>query len=178
MTCRVSQHVQVDSKNGGTHSCIVTGDTYPEFIALREQFEYFKIHNLRVTLTPLNNVSSRGAVCLPFCIAPYHRAPPNISYNQALTLDKCKEYRGTAKASRNFSVAAPIDSETSYPDSIKDMYAWSPKLGTTKPGFGVKHFGGVIVFDAFAESVINNFTTYYTLTFTSKITLYNQRKLV
>lgn len=173
--------ITVPSATEYNYALHVTLNDFAEHINLAASFERVKVLRQTVRVYPQQNVSNTSTSRVGnYCLLPYHKPAPTtaINFPTALSIDKAKIYRGTAKGRMSFVPAARVDVDaTGTPASQTVQTSWRPEFeisaGPTLPIL----YTGMLVVENIGITV-PPVVSYYTLVQDLYVRYKNQRSFI
>lgn len=156
-------------------SCVL-GD-FPEAERLWDNFEAYRIWNIKVKIIPLFNVADPKSPVPVVITAPFHRAAPDLDANGILSLDRSKTHRGTSRIERNFVPAVLSAVQTQSIGSTASVKTvWRPRIELIGDNAAkIKHYGGLAYFEKPFGSQPITFERHYEVQLECTVTFYNQK---
>lgn len=120
-------------------------------------------------------------------MVPWHRQlypkpDQKFSYNQFLSLDRAKVYRGYQAGKMTYNINTLIS--TNYTDNagvntaVNEVISWQPRIELTENTYSVRHFAGAVYFNrASVPASTTRDDATYTLYMDVWGVLYNQKTL-
>lgn len=115
----IMQTVDVDLAKTTLFPLEFVPNNFNEFRNLAPNFEAYKFYRAKITVYPEQNVSNNSSSVMPtYCLFPWKKqVPATYTFNDFLSIDKCKVARGTACLSQ------------SYVPSVLSTVQYQPKTG-------------------------------------------------
>ncbi|UDN67417.1 capsid protein [robinz virus RP_736] len=126
--------------------------SFVEFNALRDNFEAYRIRKVKVKITPRANQSQTDTLVGPYYSAPYHRPvnTTNINQQTILSIDRSRQYAGTATSRRSYVPAIlelVLVSTGASPTTQAAKTCWRPRIeASTADTYTIPHFCGIYYF--------------------------------
>lgn len=151
---------------------------FAEWANLAANYEAFRFTKCRVRVHPQQNVSNNSSSVIgDWCIFPWHRkAPSTYTYNDFLSVDKCKTYRGTTTGRMTF--VPSVLSYTQYADKLTSSEVnYRPRLEVIDKNVGeISHYTGCIGFQALTDAP-ENAKAHYNIIIDMYCTFINQKTI-
>lgn len=175
--CVLSTNIEIDKD----HKLFNVGcmlDDFNEAKRLWDNFEAYRIWSLKVKIIPLFNVANPETPVPIVVSAPFHRPAPDLDANGILSLDRSRTHRGTSKIQRSFvpTVLSAVRTNSNPDNNNLVKTSWRPRIelsggSSTK----VRHYGGLIYFDAQFGKVPYAKPRQYECQIIAKVTMYTQK---
>lgn len=157
----------------------VSLNDFAEHINLAPNFERVKVLRQTVRVLPQQNVSNTSTSRVGnYCMLPYHKPLPTslINFPTALSVDKAKVFRCTAKGKMSFVPATRLDSDgVGGNQTIRTD--WRPELEIGTTATNVIFYTGMIVFENINAGLTGT-TAYYTVIQDLYVRYKNQRSFI
>lgn len=172
---RRSISVNVSSKDGSTYWVKTQLKEFDEATPFLPYFEAYRIHWIRITVTPHFNVAAPNLNAPPLYCAPWHR-PGGIALNTntILSIDKCRTYNGARGWSRTFVPTVLSSVGVAGAESSYSKTNWRPRMELSPKAQSIDHYGGVVYWSPDSLGTEAHYLPYEVKT-TCKLTLYNQK---
>lgn len=161
----------------------VDPQTYPEFRELNPYFEAYRILKYTITVIPTANVSNNStSESMMYALIPWKKeiTTGSVSYgfDEWLSVDRAKAYRGTTKARRSFVPGVRFAGRQTDPAKLNSFgpVTWRPRIEIDGETTRIKHYTGVIAFHKKDDANATGKHTYQ-LIHQVTIKLYNQNSL-
>uniref|UniRef100_A0AAU7E2S0 Capsid protein n=1 Tax=Coleura bat circovirus TaxID=3141865 RepID=A0AAU7E2S0_9CIRC len=158
---------------------------FDEANVLKDSFESYRIHSLKLRIIPHFNVSSGQSNCPPYYIAPYKTDidRDKLTEGSILTLDKCRTHHGWRGSVHNYVPA--VLSDISYVGTGGTVFNstsktnWRPRMEINCGADKIPHYAAILIFAKQPnKDTPAPFYRNYTFQLSAKISFYNQRKIV
>ncbi|AGJ74755.1 capsid protein [Dragonfly associated cyclovirus 6] len=153
---------------------------FNEFVNLAANFEAYRFTRQRVRVLPQQNVSNNSSSLIgDYVIFPWHRpSPSNYTFNDFLSVDKAKVFRGTGCGSMTFVPAVLVSTAATGvggANYVKTTYKSRIEI-ITKDSIDVDHYTGVIGFQALSDAPEGS-KAHYNVVTDVWCTMYNQKTI-
>ncbi|BAS01236.1 capsid protein [Cyclovirus TsCyV-1_JP-NUBS-2014] len=161
------------------HDLSFQPNDFAEFTNLAANFEAYRFTKLRIRVLPQQNVSNNSSSLIgDYALLPWHRGvPTNFKFDDFISVDKAKIYRGTTCSSMTF-VPSTLD-QTLYQDKVGNFckVAYRPRIEITDAqSLGIQHYTGLMAMQALTDAP-DNAKAHYNLIYDVWCTMINQQTL-
>lgn len=181
LNIRRIQTLPVKLSENTIYGLTMVADNFKEFTDLKRSFEAYRIISYGLRVIPLHNVSNDSTSKIAtYCIVPWKKEVPTtaVNYNDYLSIDKCRVYRGTQTAYRRLVPAVRLPARNVDASKLNTfgVTQWKPRIEIDGESTKIKHYMGVIAWQK-DETAPESATAYYNVVETVKIKFYNQTTL-
>lgn len=131
----------------------VDPQSFGEFRVLNPYFEAYRIMKYTITVIPTANISNNStSESMMYALVPWKKeiADSAVSYtfNDWLSVDRAKAYRGTTKARRSFVPGVRFAGRQNDPTKLNSFgpVTWRPRIEIDEETTRIKHYTGIIAF--------------------------------
>lgn len=158
------------------YSFAVSLNDFAEHINMAPNFERVKVLRQDIRVFPQQNVSNTSTSRVgSYCLLPYHRPAPTsaINFPTALSIDKAKIFRSTAKGRMSFVPATRIVTDSTGGTNQASRTDWRPEFEiTTAQSLNILYTGMMVVENL---NVALGTSQYYTIVMDMWVRYKNQR---
>lgn len=163
---------------------------FAEFANLAPNFEAYRFTKMRIRISPLFNVGSCDTTqtVADYCIVPWHReldpkTGQKFSYNEFLSVDRAKVYRGYQKGKMTFNIntltTTNYVNQSGSDVAVNEVVNWQPRIELNDNTYSVRHYAGAVFWDRTSiPSTATRAEAQYTIYMDVWGMLYNQKTLV
>ncbi|UNY50599.1 capsid protein [Chifec virus UA15_517] len=153
---------------------------FNEFVNLAANFEAYRFTRQRVRVLPQQNVSNNSSSLIgDYCILPWHRPSPSAyTFNDFLSVDKAKVFRGTGCGSMTFVPAALVSTGVEGVEATKYLKtSYKPRIEIiSQDTLKIEHYTGMIGFQALSDAPAGS-KAHYNIVTDVWCTMYNQKTI-
>ncbi|ARO38303.1 capsid [Circovirus sp.] len=152
---------------------------FEEFFNLAANFEAYKFTRLRVRVLPQQNVSNNSSSLIgDYCLIPWHRGVPTKSkFDDYVSVDKAKIFRGTKCGSMSFVPSTLNDVQYSTNKTIQSNVVYRPRIEiTTADSMEITHYTGLMAMQALTDAPTDS-KAHYNIVYDAWCTFINQTTL-
>lgn len=177
LLCRKVSVIAVPGAEGYSYQVAPTLNDYAEVQPFLNNFEAYRIWNVKVKITPLFNVAESGNPVPKYYSAPWHRpGPVAIASNSILSLDRAKSHNGTTTTFRRYAPCI-LTSIGIAGDTTQHLgkTEWKPKIAIQTSSTTIPHYAALYHWSQDQIPGPQAVTRQYELEISSVVTLYNQK---
>lgn len=156
---------------------------FAEWKALSPNFEAFRFTRLRVRVLPQQNISNNSTSLIgDYCLLPWHEEiDSKASFQDYLSVDKAKLYRGTACGRMTFvpNVLQPSAYQTAGNNWVASTPKFKARIETSSTEFtgDIWHYTGLMAMQALTDAPANS-KAHYNVIMDAYCTFYNQKTVL
>lgn len=152
---------------------------FAEFFNLAANFEAYKFTRLRVRVLPQQSISNNSTSLVgDYCLIPWHRGvPSNFKFDDFVSVDKAKIFRGTRCGSMSFVPSTLNDVQYDATKTVQSNVVYRPRIEiTTANSLEITHYTGLMGMQALTDAP-QGAKAHYNIVYDVWCTLINQQTL-